>query len=70
LVLADLVETGVPQDRALMVLREAVTRRMQEHRMLAIPEEVRGFMRAGHSPHAAAEQVWSRIRRGMGGGGS
>lgn len=69
LVLADLIETGVPSARALEVLHEAMGQRMAEDMMLEIPEHVRGFMREGHSPGAAAERVWSRMRGGMGGMG-
>lgn len=69
LVLADLVETGVPSPQALQVLREAMSQRMNEQRMLQIPEHVRGLMREGHSPMAAAERVWSRMHRGPGGMG-
>ena len=69
LVLADLVETGVPSPQALQVLREAMSERMNDQRMLQIPEHVRGLMREGHSPMAAAERVWSRMHRGGGGMG-
>ena len=70
LVLADLIETGVPSDRALEVLHEAMGQRMSGDMMLEIPDHVRGFMREGRSPGAAAEMVWSRMRGGMGGIGS
>lgn len=67
MVLADLVESGVPTAQALRVLHEAVGRRMGDDAMLRIPDQVRRFMREGHSPGAAAERVWTRMRGGMGG---
>jgi hypothetical protein len=60
-VLADLVETGVPVDRALDVVREAVARRAADDELLALNARVRAAMRQGESPAAAAE----RVRRGM-----
>jgi hypothetical protein len=68
MVLADLVESGVPSDRALRVLHEAMGQRMGDHMMLNIPDEVHRFMREGHSPGSAADRVWSHMRGGMGGG--
>jgi len=68
LVLADLVETGVPTERALSVLREAMQQRTREEGMLDIPEQVRRLVREGASPFDAAEQVRQRLQRGRGGG--
>lgn len=69
LVLADLLETGVPTDRALEVLDEAMHQRAHGDAMLGIPGRVRMLMRQGHSPHEAAEQVRRGMQRGRGGGG-
>jgi hypothetical protein len=69
LVLADLVEAGVPGDRALRVLREALRMRAGEQQMLGISAQVRRLMRQGQSPQDAAEQVRRSLQRGRGGGG-
>ena len=69
LVLADLVEAGVPAERALEVLHEAMRMRTQEQQMLGISARVRQLMRQGQSPQDAAEQVRRAIQRGRGGGG-
>jgi len=69
LVLADLVEAGVPADRALGVLQEAMRMRTREHQMLGISGQVRQLMRQGQSPQDAAEQVRRSLQRGRGGGG-
>lgn len=69
LVLADLVEAGVPGDRALGVLREAMRMRAREQEMLGISARVRQLMRQGQSAQDAAEQVRRALQRGRGGGG-
>jgi hypothetical protein len=69
LVLADLVEAGVPAERALGVLREAMRKRTGEQQMLGISGRVRQLMRQGQSPQDAAEQVRRALQRGRGGGG-
>ena len=69
LVLADLVEAGVPADRALDVLHEAMRMRTREQQMLGISGQVRRLMRQGQSPQDAAEQVRRALMRGRGGGG-
>lgn len=69
LVLADLVEAGVPAERALGVLREAMRMRQNEQQMLGISGRVRQLMRQGQSPQDAAEQVRRAIQRGRRGGG-
>jgi hypothetical protein len=68
LVLADLLESGVPTDRALDVLREAMRHRTREERMLDIPAQVQRLMREGHTARDAADQVRRMLRRGRGGG--
>lgn len=69
LVLADLVEAGVPAERALEVLQEAVRARTRDQQMLGIPGRVRQLMRQGQSANEAAEQVRRALQRGRGGGG-
>jgi hypothetical protein len=69
LVLADLVEAGVPAERALGVLQEALRMRAREQEMLGIPAQVRRLMRQGQSPQDAAEQVRRALQQGRGGGG-
>jgi hypothetical protein len=69
LVLADLVESGVPADRALGVLHEAMRMRTRDQEMLGISSRVRQLMRQGQSPQEAAEQVRRALQRGRGGGG-
>jgi hypothetical protein len=69
LVLADLVEAGVPAERALGVLQEALRMRTREQQMLGIPGQVRQLMRQGQSPQEAADQVRRALQRGRGGGG-
>ena len=69
LVLADLVEAGVPAERALGVLQEALRMRAREQHMLGIPAQVRQLMRQGQSPQDAADQVRRALGQGRGGGG-
>lgn len=68
LVLADLVEAGVPTDRALGVVHEALQQRTREQEMLGLTGQVRRLMRQGQSPQDAAEQVRRALQRGRGGG--
>ncbi|MBT8397558.1 MAG: hypothetical protein HKO65_13585 [Gemmatimonadetes bacterium] len=68
LVLADLVEAGVPADRALGMVREALRMRTGEQQMLGMTARVRQLMRQGQSPQDAAEQVRRSLQRGRGGG--
>ncbi|NQU42977.1 hypothetical protein HQ520_06810 [bacterium] len=66
LVLADLVESGVPAERALEVLHEALRQRTREHEMLRLGGQVRQLMRQGQSPQDAAEQVRRALHGGRG----
>lgn len=68
LVLADLVEAGIPADRALGMVREALRMRAGEQQMLGMTARVRQLMRQGQSPQEAAEQVRRALQRGRGGG--
>jgi hypothetical protein len=67
LVLADLVEAGVPGERALSVLREAMRMRTRQQAVLDIPAQVRRLIREGRSPQEAADQVRRALQRGRGG---
>lgn len=67
LVLADLVETGIGNDLALTLVREAVQTRTQNQRMLEIPAEVRQLLRQGRSPADVAEEMRRALRRRGGG---
>ena len=68
LVLADLVEAGVPAERALGVVHEALRQRTREQEMLGLTGQVRHLMRQGQTPQEAAEQVRRALQRGRGGG--
>ena len=65
-VLADLVETGVPVDRAVDVVREALARRSADEELMALTGRVRAAMREGQSAGTAAEGVRRQIRDGRG----
>lgn len=68
LVLAELVESGVPIDRALAILRQAMEQRVQDARMLDITARVRRLIRDGVPPHEAVDRVRRALRRQRGGG--
>ena len=68
LVLADLVETGIGDDHALSLVREALQRRTREQQMLDMPAQVRRLMRQGQSAQDAVEQVRRGLQRQRGGG--
>ena len=63
MVLADLLESGVPTDRALEVLREVMNQRMQDDRMLDISARVRRLIRQGLTPQDALARVRGNLRR-------
>jgi hypothetical protein len=63
-VLGDLVETGVPVDRAIDVVRAALEQRAADEDMLALGARVRAAMRQGQSAGAAADGVRRAIREG------
>jgi hypothetical protein len=63
MVLADLVESGVPTDRALAVLREAMMQRTRDDRMLDISARVRRLIRQGMTPQQAIDRVRSNLQR-------
>ena len=63
-VLGDLVETGVPVDRAVDVVRAALEQRAADEDMLALGARVRAAMREGQNAGAAADGVGRAIREG------
>ncbi len=63
-VMADLVEAGVPLERVLEVLRYAMDRRAGDEALLEIPARLRALMRDGHTPAAAADRLRRLIRDG------
>ena len=63
-VLGDLVETGVPVDRALDVVREALVQRAADEELLGMAARIRAAMRRGQSADAAADAVRRTIREG------
>jgi hypothetical protein len=66
LVLAELMESGVPADRAVAVLRQSMDQRMQDGRMLDIPAQVRRLIRAGVPPREAMDRVRRAMQRARG----
>lgn len=67
LVLAELLESGVPTDRALEVLRVSMDQRLQDTRMLDIPVRVRRLIRNGVPPQEAIDRVRRMMQRDRGG---
>jgi hypothetical protein len=63
-VLGDLVETGVPVDRAVDVVRAALEQRAADEEMLALAARVRAAIREGQTAGAAADGVRRAIRDG------
>ena len=63
-VLADLVEAGVPVDRAVDVVRVALEQRAADEDMLALAGRVRAAMRQGQTPGAAADGLRRALREG------
>lgn len=63
-VLGDLVDAGIPADRAVEVVRAALDRGRTGQGLLAVPSEVRGMLRQGMPPAEAATEMQRRIRAG------
>lgn len=63
MVLADLLESGVPADRALAILREVMGQRARDGRMLDISARVRRLIRQGLTPQEAIERVRRNLQR-------
>ena len=65
-VLGDLVQSGVPADAALEVVREALARRAPDEALLDIPPAARRLLRDAGSTDAALDALRRRIREGGG----
>lgn len=68
LVLADLVETGLGDEQALSLVREAIRIRARETRMLDMPAEVRRLLRQGRAVGDVVEEMRRALQRGRAGG--
>jgi hypothetical protein len=66
LVLAELVESGVPPDRAIAILRQAMEQRTQDAGMLDIASRVRRLIRQGVPPQEAIDRVRRALQRDRG----
>ncbi len=67
LVLSELVESGVPPDRAIAVLRQSMEARIRDQNMLRMSARVRRLIRDGVPPAEALDRVRRTIRRNRGG---
>jgi hypothetical protein len=63
MVLADLLESGVPADRALAILRDVMSQRGQDDRVLDISARVRRLIREGLTPQEAIDRVRRNLQR-------
>jgi len=63
MVLADLLESGVPADRALAILRDVMRERAGDDRMLDISARVRRLIRQGLTPQEALDRVRTNLQR-------
>jgi hypothetical protein len=61
--LADLLESGVPTDHALAVVRDVMQQRARDDRMLAVSARVRRLIREGLTPQEAVDRVRRNLRR-------
>lgn len=64
-VLGDLVEAGVPAERAYGVVQDAIAQERSADELLAIPAAVRRLMREGQGPDEAAAAVGRMIGQGQ-----
>jgi len=62
-VLADLLESGVPTERALDILRDVMRQRARDDRMLDISARVRQLIRQGLTPQEAIDRVRRSLQR-------
>jgi hypothetical protein len=63
LALTELMESGVPRDRAIQILREAIAQRTRDDGMLDISARVRQLIRQGVAPRDAIERVRQALQR-------
>ena len=64
-ILGDLVESGVPTDQALEVVREAMRSRQADADMAAISGTVDRMIRNGDAPRDVARRLVRHMRRGL-----
>lgn len=67
LVLAELLESGVPRDRAIDLMRQAMEQRTRDERMLRIPARLRRMIRDGVPPGEAIDRIRRQMQRDRGG---
>ena len=65
IVLGDLVESGVPADQALEVVREALRSRQAREDMVRISGTVERMVRDGDAPRDVARRLVRHMRRGL-----
>lgn len=63
LALTELIESGVPRDRAIQILREAMQQRTRDDGVLDISARVRQLIRQGVAPQDAIERVRRALLR-------
>lgn len=63
LALAELVETGVPPERAIAMIRDLMSQNPNDGRMLDITARVRMLIRQGATPQEALERVMRALQR-------
>jgi hypothetical protein len=63
LALTELIESGVPRDRAIQILREAMQQRARDGGVLDISARVRQLIRQGVAPQDAIERVRRALMR-------
>jgi hypothetical protein len=63
LALTELIESGVPRDRAIAILREAMQQRTRDEGVLDISARVRQLIRQGVAPQDAIERVRRTLLR-------
>lgn len=63
LALTELIESGVPRDRAIQILREAIAQRSRDGDVLDVSARVRQLIRQGVAPRDAVERVRLMLRR-------
>lgn len=64
-VLGDLVDAGIPADRAVEVVGAALDQGRTGQALLVLPAQVRGMLRQGMPPAEAASEIQRRIREGQ-----
>jgi hypothetical protein len=63
LALTELIESGVPRDRAVQLLREVMQQRTRDDNMLDVSARVRRLINQGVPPADAIERVRRALQR-------